>query len=158
MNRSQTRTWNKSSKKIRCQVKETTVDALRVELFNKHRNQRGLSHDGYDVDEDGYSSFLVDTCFESFEMCYYVDDQLVGVAICDQGSDSMSAVYCYYDPEFSHLSVGVFSVLNQIEYCRAQNLAYLYLGFYIEESPHMSYKKCYRPHERLIDGQWIGFD
>ena len=79
------------------------------------------------------------------------------MAICDQGRESLSAVYYYYDPAVAHLSPGVFSVLTQLDLCRARGLRYLYLGLYIAESPHMNYKARYLPHERLIEGKWRRF-
>jgi arginine-tRNA-protein transferase len=79
----------------------------------------------------------------------------VAIAIADAGKLSLSAVYCYYDPSFRLLSLGTYSVLRQIELCRASGRRHLYLGFFIAESPHMSYKANFRPNQRLIGGRWI---
>ena len=76
----------------------------------------------------------------------------MAVAIADAGRDAISAVYCYYDPAFRLLSLGTYSVLRLVALCRDTNRRYLYLGFYIAESPHMSYKSRFRPNQRLIDG------
>jgi leucyl-tRNA---protein transferase len=155
--RSQRRVWKKASNAIDVEVGEVQVDEERVALFNKHRNYRGLCHDNLQVDASGMSAFLVDSCFRTFEMRYFFGEQLIGSAICDWGAESLSAVYCYFDPDFAYLSPGTFSVLRQIEWCREQALKYLYLGFYVADSEHMSYKAAYRPNERLLDGVWKTF-
>jgi len=78
----------------------------------------------------------------------------VAVAICDRGKLALSAVYCYYDVAFSRLSPGVFSILTQIQLCRDWHMRYVYLGYYVAGSPHMSYKAQYQPHERIVSGRW----
>lgn len=105
-----------------------------------------------------YRSFLCDTCCDTFEIAYFHGGQLAAVAICDRGRTVLSAVYCYYDVALSQLSPGVFSILTQIRLCREWGLKYLYLGYYIAESRHMSYKARYYPHERRIAGQWTRFE
>jgi len=139
------------------QIGAATVDRQRVRLFNLHRDDRGLGNDDWPLDEQGYAEFLTDTCCETLELSYWHDNRLVAVAIADAGQDSLSAVYCFYDPAFKLLSLGTYSVLRQTEFCRATQRRYLYLGFFIAESPHMSYKAHFRPHQRLISGQWRDF-
>ena len=34
---------------------------------------------------------------------------------------------------------------------------HLYLGLYIADNVHMSYKSRFQPNERLIDGRWVRF-
>ncbi len=134
------------------------VDTARVRLFNLHRDRRGLTGDDWPLDEHAYSEFLTDSCCDTLEFSYWHADRLVAVAIADAGRDSLSAVYCFYDPAFKLLSLGTYSILRQVEFCCATERRYLYLGFYIAESPHMSYKARFRPHQRLIDATWHSFD
>ncbi len=153
-NASQRRAWRKGSAALRVALGPMIVDQARIDLFNRHRHQRGLER-GRNIDSEDYAWGFVRSCFESFEISYFYDDRLVGVALCDQGEQSLSAVYTYFDPEFARLSPGVFSILTQIEYCRQTDRRYVYLGFFIAESPHMSYKRLFLPQERLVQGRWI---
>ena len=43
---------------------------------------------------------------------------------------------------------------QQIAQCSANNLPYLYLGYWIRESRKMAYKADFRPIEGLLDGVW----
>jgi leucyl-tRNA---protein transferase len=133
------------------------VDAPHVRLFNVHRDVRGLSRDDAPLDEQSYADFLTETCCDTLELSYWHAGELVAVAIADAGRDAISAVYCYYDPAFRLLSLGTYSVLRHVSLCRDTNRRYLYLGFYIAESPHMSYKSRFRPNQRLIGGAWTEF-
>lgn len=134
------------------------VDAQRVALFNRHRELRGLAGDDPPVTEEGYAEFLVDSCCETLELSYWHAGSLVGVAITDAGREALSAVYCYYEPTFRALSLGTYSILRQVELARQTGRRYLYLGFFIAQSPHMSYKARFRPQQRRIGGQWIVVD
>src|SRR5690606_37074610 len=101
-----------------------------------------------------YREFLVHTCCESFEVRYFHEDLLIGVAVTDRATDGLSAVYTFFDPTYSRLSPGVFSVLTQLSLCRHWGLEYLYLGLYVDGCRAMTYKSRYLPQERLINGCW----
>ena len=81
----------------------------------------------------------------------------MAVAIADAGHTSLSAVYCFYDPSFTAVGLGTYSVLRQVRLCRETGRRHLYLGFYVRESPHMSYKARFHPHQRLVGGEWRDF-
>jgi arginine-tRNA-protein transferase len=134
------------------------ADRPRIELFNRHREIRALGRRDSHIDIDEYVWAFQKSCFDTFEISWSLENRLVAVAICDQGQSSMSAVYTYYDPDLGRMSLGTWSILRQIEYCRATRRDYLYLGFYIAESGRMSYKARFFPHERLINGRWQRFD
>src|SRR4051812_20857999 len=157
-NATQRRMQRRGDQHLTVQIGSPVIDADRVRLFNLHRNLRGLGHDDLPLDEQSYAEFLTESCCDTLELSYWHDDQLVAVAIADAGRDSLSAVYCFYDPSFRLLSLGTYSVLRQIAFCHATDRRYLYLGFFIGESPHMSYKANFRPHQRLISGEWIDFE
>lgn len=154
---SQRRVWRRGQAKFRIEVGAPRADPQRVALFNRHKVERGLSRDEIPTDVFDYEQFLVESCCESREIAYFLEDRLAMVAIVDCGATSLSAVYTYYDPDLRALSPGVFSILYEIEYCRQTNRRYLYLGYYVAGSQHMAYKATYLPHERRIAGKWTRF-
>jgi arginyl-tRNA--protein-N-Asp/Glu arginylyltransferase len=151
----QRRMQRRGDELLTVEIGPPVVDRQRVRLFNLHREVRGLASGDSPLDEPAYAEFLTDTCCKTLELSYRHNGQLVAVAIADAGRDSLSAVYCFYDPSFRLLSLGTYSVLREVEFCRETRRRYLYLGFYIAESPHMSYKASFRPHQRLIEAKWM---
>ena len=57
-------------------------------------------------------------------------------------------------PDRRNASFGTYNVLWQIEQCRALALPYLYLGYWIRESPKMAYKSKFEPIEGFVGGAW----
>jgi leucyl-tRNA---protein transferase len=153
----QRRMQRRGDQLLSVRIGKPIVDCTRVQLFNLHRDGRGLASGDAPIDEQGYADFLTETCCETIELSYWHGERMMAVAIVDVGRNSASAVYCFYDPTFRLLSVGTYSILRTIAFCRETNRRYLYLGFFIAESPHMSYKARFRPHQRFIDGQWTDF-
>ena len=149
---------SKNSREFELRVGPLSADDEKVALFNRHRKQRGLAKRDHDIDLEEYIWGFVRSCFDSFELTYWKEGKLACVAICDRGKTSISAVYTFFDPEITQFSLGTYSILKQIEFCRERNLEHLYLGYYVEESPHMSYKKRFLPQERLVNGEWTRFD
>jgi arginine-tRNA-protein transferase len=83
-----------------------------------------------------------------------LDDRLVGVAVTDIAANGLSAVYTFFDPDLSRRSLGTFAILRQIDMARALNLEFLYLGYWIADSPKMAYKIRFSPIELWIQGRW----
>jgi len=142
----------------RVEVGPVSFSPEKLALFNRHKQERGLSEEGDRMDASGYVGWLVNSCMLTVEMTYWFDDELVGVGIVDVGRDALSSVYFYFDPDHSRLSPGVYSALQEIELCRRTGRSFLYLGLYVEDCERLSYKAVYRPHERLVDGAWRRFE
>ena len=157
-NQTQRREWRKGNELLAVKIGQPVVDDERVELFNLHQRVRRLKESDEDiVDEESYHQFLASSCCRTLEFSYYFGDELIAVAIADSGRESLSAVYCFYNPHFRAVSLGTYSVLRQADYCRQMGRRYLYLGFYISQSPHMAYKARFHPHQRLIEDEWRDF-
>ncbi len=154
----QRRARNKGDRKFRQQIGPLLSDAPRIALFNKHRRLRGLAKKDTDIDAEEYVWGFVRSCFESFEISYWLNDELVCLAVCDAGATSLSAVYTFFDPDLKSDGLGTYSILKQVEFCQSNQLQHLYLGYYVADSKHMQYKSRFRPNERLIDGNWVRFD
>jgi arginine-tRNA-protein transferase len=156
-NATQRREARRGDALLTVQIGEPQIDSRRVDLFNKHRDLRQLTQSDEPIEHESYADFLVHSCCETWELSYWRQRRLVAVAIVDAGRTSLSAVYCYYDPDFQGVSLGTYSILRQVQLCRDVSRQYLYLGFFIAQSPHMSYKGRFHPHQRRIAGQWREF-
>ena len=152
------RVLRRGDKALRVELGPPIADRDRIQLFERHKRVRGLeSANARPITMLSYQRFLVDRLCGSFEMRYYLEDRLVGVAVTDKGETSLSAVYCYYDPELTRLSLGTYSILKQLELVRRWGMRHLYLGLYIEANEHMAYKARFLPHDRLVRGEWRTF-
>ncbi|MEZ6093291.1 MAG: arginyltransferase [Pirellulaceae bacterium] len=150
------RVLNRGNRLFRQEIGPMHCTKDRVDLFNKHRSMRRLAKHDAAIDADEYQWGFIKSCFQSFEIAYYDEsNQLSCLAVCDQGKSSLSAVYTFYDPELKSASLGTYSILKQIEFCRTHNLRYLYLGFLVSGSVHMRYKKRFLPQQVLRGGEWI---
>jgi arginine-tRNA-protein transferase len=156
--KTQRRIYRRCQAAFACEIGRPSLTEEGVQLYNRHKLERNLLVAGELLDARSYHDFLVETCTDSLEICYRHGDRLVGVAIMDRASDALSAVYFYFDPEYAKWSPGVYSILKQVDLCRAWKLPYLYLGLYIADCRPMTYKAAYYPHERLISGEWRRFE
>jgi arginine-tRNA-protein transferase len=82
------------------------------------------------------------------------DGSLLAVALTDVLSDGLSMVYSFYDPDQRSRSLGTYIILDHIERARALGLPYVYLGYWVEGSPKMDYKRRFLPQERLAQEGW----
>lgn len=125
------------------------------ELYEKYIIARHADGDMYPPSEQQYRSFLVESNPNTFFVEFKYKGELVGVSVVDELTDGLSSVYTYFDPEISDRSLGVYSVLWQIEECKRRSLDYLYLGYWIKNCRKMEYKTLYKPVEYLINNQWV---
>jgi arginine-tRNA-protein transferase len=158
MTRSQRRVWKRCESRFRIEYGRPSCTEEKLDLFRRHKISRELTagEDPDDIHERSYNFWLVYSCMLSMEMRYYLDDRLVGVGIVDLGQSSLSSVYFFFDPspEIARLSPGVYSVLKEIELAKKTGRGHLYLGLYVEDCRHLSYKSDYSPHERMVKGVW----
>jgi arginine-tRNA-protein transferase len=82
---------------------------------------------------------------------------LVAVTLIDLLDDGISAVYSFYDPCQPKRSLGIWSVLWLVDECRRRRHPFVYLGYWIAESPKMAYKDRFPALERLDEGRWTEF-
>jgi leucyl-tRNA---protein transferase len=101
-----------------------------------------------------YSGFFITSIGRCFEVRYRVGAQLLGVAVVDGAPSWLNAVYFFFDPEQGWRSPGTLNILTLNHICKTQKIEYLYLGYWIDGHPGMSYKNAFRPHQLLINGIW----
>ncbi|MBN9021887.1 MAG: arginyltransferase, partial [Rhizobiales bacterium] len=55
-------------------------------------------------------------------------------------------------------SLGTFMILDHIARARRMGLPYVYLGYWVEGSPKMDYKRRFGPQEHLMARGWTRVD
>jgi arginine-tRNA-protein transferase len=151
--RSQRRVW-RANNDVTGRVGSPDLTSEKWQLYRRYlaHQHDGTMSDNY---EDLYN-FLYRSPVHTIEVCYELSGRLIGVSLADQSRHSLSSVYMYFDPDHAGRSLGTFSMLWEIDYCRRMIIPYYYLGFYVRNCGKMSYKANFRPHQLLApDHRWI---
>ncbi len=105
---------------------------------------------------ESFCEFLYAASTETMELCYWLGDRLIGVSLADLCPQGLSSVYMFFDTDQRRRSLGTFSILWEMEYCRQQGLQYYYLGYYVAKSDTMDYKARFKPNQVLVgSNRWV---
>ncbi len=135
-------------------IKTASFDQRHYDLYLKYQKHRHAGGVMAESTEEDYFNFLSSSWCQTAFVEFHSGDALFAVATIDLLQNSLSAVYTFFDPDFAHLSPGVYAILWQISYAQQMNLDFLYLGYWIEQCPKMTYKTQYQPIEGYFDHQW----
>ena len=106
--------------------------------------------------------------FHTWEVGVYHGDGLVAFSLFDRGRQSIASLEAAYDPAFRKHSLGIFTMLLEIDWCLEQGLLYYYPGFYPKGSSMFDYKlrpgqveffrwaaSEWQPWEAMDDSDWV---
>lgn len=151
--RSQRRVWQKNQ--------DLTISAappaFNQEHFNLYCSYLTARHKGDGMDSTTprtYTQFLTSSWSKTVFYEFRLKKQLLAIAVVDQLKNGLSAVYTFFDPDYSARSLGVYAILWEIEQTKRLNLDWLYLGYWVKDCQKMSYKTEYQPLEYYHQGKW----
>ncbi|ODT70883.1 MAG: arginyltransferase [Pelagibacterium sp. SCN 63-23] len=132
-------------------VRQTLATAEQYELFKRYLDSRHVGGGMTQMSYQDYEYMVEDTPVQSVLVEYRLhelpDQPLVAVALTDVMPDGLSMVYSFYDPDLAQRSLGTFIILDHIAQVRSAGLDYVYLGYWVKDSPKMAYKADYSPLE-----------
>ncbi len=152
--KSMRRTIKKNSD-LKIVIRKASITQDHLNLFNKYHkfmeNKKGWKFEE-NSSENYFGSFVSGYNEFGYEMLFFLDNKLIAVDLIDILDDGISAVYFYYDPDFSKRYLGVYSIYKEIELAQELNLNWIYLGYYVQECGSLNYKAKYTPH-KILEGR-----
>jgi len=142
----------KKASQIQTYIQKPSLSQEHLDLFERYHlfmsEKKGWDYKQTDA-QHYYSSFVDGYGEFGYEILYFDKDKLIGVDLVDILDDGISSIYFYYDPDYSKLSLGKFSLYNQIEFAKTAHKKWIYLGYYVQDCPSLSYKSSYKPYLTL---------
>ncbi len=131
------------------------ADAEHFGLFRRYVQARHTESEMAQMDRSEFGSMLTDSPVDSWvlELRDPTTNALVAACLCDRLQDGISAVYSYFEPDAKG-SLGSHVVLRLVEAMRKAGKPYVYLGFWIDGSQTMAYKRRFPGVEALQGGEW----
>ena len=86
-------------------------------------------------------------------LIHRIDGKIIAVTVIDILPNYFESLYCYYDPDFSFLDLGVVTAIREIEYAKSvqelinKNLTYYTMGEMSLSVKKLQYKSNYSPME-----------
>lgn len=106
--------------------------------------------------------------FQSWEVEVYEGTKLVAFSVFDLGRKSLASIEAAYDPVFSKFSLGIFTMLVEIDFALKRGPKYYYPGFLAKDTPMFEYKLRtggqeffrpktgeWKPWETLQENDWL---
>ncbi len=160
--RNQKRILNKNKDVVR-EVRMANATEEQFELFQRYVGSRHQDGGMSDMTIYDFAAMIDQTNVPTRVVEYrlmgeYGPDKLIAANLCDVLDDGLSMVYSFFDPECTARSLGSYMILDHIDLSRRSHLDYVYLGYWVKNSPNMGYKARYKPLEVYFNDQWRDFD
>lgn len=129
-------------------IRPPSMSGEHLDLFYRYHayKHKTRNWDAPKIDPKNYQSSFVNGHGDfGYEILYFENEKLIAVDLIDILDEGISSLYCYYDPHAKHLSLGKFTLLEQISLAKRLGLKWLYLGYYVQGCQSLEYKATYTP-------------
>lgn len=152
-NRSQQRTL-KQNRDLTIRILQRDFKQEHFDLYQKYLQNRHSDSPMSSSTQQDYEEFILGSWSDTQFLEFRLENKLICVAVMDVLPQGLSAAYTYYDATYKNRSLGTLAILKLIEEAQTRELAFVYLGYWIEECQKMSYKANFKPTEGYVDKKW----
>ncbi len=158
-NASQLRTQRRNQDLTWQEISCEEAQAKLYSLFAAYQLQRHAESEMAEFTEDDFVTLLAPGArYNNLGATVFTlsfGETIVGAVLADRTEAGLSAVYSFYDAVQPKRSLGTELVLRLVRQAQREERPYLYLGYWIEESPKMAYKSRFQPAEILTEQGWL---
>ena len=148
------RIW-KTNADITAKIVPSIATREHFDLFHHYLQSRHSEGGMVDMDFADYQAMVEESPVRS-QLAEFrkPDGSLFAVCLIDVMDDGLSLVYSFFDPDEDRRSPGSYLILWHIFMSSERKLPYVYLGYWIDQSQKMAYKKRFYPSEILTRDGW----
>ncbi|HUF03270.1 MAG TPA: hypothetical protein VMM38_03765 [Aridibacter sp.] len=144
--------------KLDVSIRTSSLDEEKRRLFDAHKQRFSGPRPGsilHFLDSEPGSV----PC-PGLEFCVRDEEgRMMAVSFADEADDSLSSVYAMFDPTHSRRSLGIYTILLEIEHAKSLGKTFQYLGYAYEGSSFYDYKKRFSAIERFDwRGNWVKYE
>lgn len=131
-----------------------SINAEKENLYCQHLDRfKSFVHNSL---SDLINTGLEDITFETTEICVYYENRLIALSYFDSSDTSMASILCVYDQEYSTFSLGIYTMLLEIQIAQSKSIDYYYPGYVMDLPSCFDYKLSLGTMEWLdTSGNWI---
>jgi leucyl-tRNA---protein transferase len=141
----------KANEDVSISVRAPRATAEQFALFKRYLDDRHTGGGMTQMSFVDYEYMVEDTPVQTVVVEYRLESDpakpLIAVALTDVMPDGLSMVYSFYDPMLPKRGLGNLLILDHVRQVRLAGLSYVYLGYWVKDSPKMAYKGQFRPLE-----------
>ncbi len=78
--------------------------------------------------------------YDTLEINIYDGDRLIAFSFFDNGDNSIASITGIYDPEYYEYSLGVYTMLEEVEYAKHCDKKFFYPGYFVPGNSRFDYK------------------
>ncbi len=140
---------------VTVRVDEPKANVEQFRVFARYQHSRHHDSEMASMTYGDYRAMIEDSPVATrFIELRGPDGRILGGCLVDLLDDGLSAVYSFYDPSDQKRGLGTFLILALIDEALRRRTPYVYLGYWIAESPKMAYKSRFQPLEGLGADGW----
>ncbi|GIV39002.1 MAG: hypothetical protein KatS3mg033_0802 [Thermonema sp.] len=129
----------RNRKRFRHEVRPARITKRRRQMYKAHiKRFKGMVVPTLDAFMLG--SFHEHSPFNTMEVTVYDGRRIVAVSYFDVGMHSLASILGFFDPDYSRYSLGIYTMLLEIEWAQQRQMHYYYPGYILDAHPLFDYK------------------